>query len=72
MEVTLPTAYDGDDLQVHLIHEVILPETVEETPSEPIDDGSEDDEDSSLPSVGLVAVLAISMFAAITVQRKQQ
>ena len=31
MEVTLPAAYDGDDLQVHLIHEVILPEPVEET-----------------------------------------
>ena len=71
MEVTLPAAYDGDDLQVHLIHEVILPEPLEETPSEPVDDDSEDDE-SSLPSVGLVAVLAISMFAAITVQRKQQ
>ena len=72
MEVTLPAAYDGDDLQVHLIHEVILPEPVEETPSEPINDDSEDEEDSSLPSVSLIAVLAITMFAAITVQRKQQ
>jgi len=72
MEVTLPAAYDGDDLQVHLIHEVILPEPVEETPSDPPVDDSEDDEDSSLPSLSLVAVLAISMFAAITVQRKQQ
>ncbi len=72
MEVTMPTAYDGDDLQVHLIHEVILPEPVEETPSEPVVDDSEDEEDSSLPSVSLIAVLAISMFAAITVQRKQQ
>ena len=72
MEVTLPNAYDGDDLQVHLIHEVILPEPVEETPSEPVDDDSEDEEDSSLPSVSLITVLAITMFAAITVQRKQQ
>ena len=72
MEVTLPTAYDGNDLQVHLIHEVILPEPVDQTPSEPVDDDSEDEEDSSLPSVSLIAVLAISMFAAITVQRKQQ
>ena len=72
MEVTLPAAYDGDDLQVHLIHEVILPEPVEETPSDPPVDDSEDDEDSSLPSLSLAAVLAISMFAAITVQRKQQ
>jgi len=72
MEVTLPAAYDGDDLQVHLIHEVILPEPADESPSEPPVDDSKDDEDSGLPSVGLVAVLAISMFAAITVQRKQQ
>ena len=72
MEVTLPTAYDGNDLQVHLIHEVILPEPVDQTPSEPVDDDSEDEEDSSLPSVSLIAVLAITMFAAITVQRKQQ
>ena len=72
MEVTLPTAYDGNDLQVHLIHEVILPEPVDEIPNEPVDDDSEDEEDSSLPSVSLIAVLAISMFAAITVQRKQQ
>ena len=72
MEVTLPIAYDGDDLQVHLIHEVILPEPVEETPSEPVADDSEDEEDSGLPSVSLIAVLAITMFAAITVQRKQQ
>ena len=74
MEITMPTAYDGDDLQVHLIHEVILPEPEDETPVIPPtdDDSSEDDEDSGLPSVGLVAVLAITMFAAITVQRKQQ
>lgn len=71
MEISMPTAYDGDDLQVHLIHEVILPEPVASTPGEPVDD-SEDDEDSSLPSVSLVAVLAISMFAAVIVQRKQQ
>ena len=74
MEITMPTAYDGDDLQVHLIHEVILPEPEDETPVIPPtdDDSSEDDEDSGLPSVGLVAVLAITMFAAITVQRKLQ
>ena len=56
---------------MHLIHEVILPEPVEETPSERVDDDSEDHE-SSIPSVRLLAVLAISMSAAIAVQRKQQ
>jgi len=71
MEVTMPTAYDGDDLQVHLIHEVILPDPVASTPNDPVDD-SEDDEDSILPSLGVVAVLAITIIAAVIVQRKQQ
>ena len=58
-------AYDGDDLEVHLIHEVVLPQ-VEEP------EVSEEDEEDSLPSVGLVAVIGITMFAAAIVQRKQQ
>jgi hypothetical protein len=70
MEVTMPTAYDGDDLQAHLIHEVILPqaEEPEEEPQVTEEDGDED----SLPSLGLVAVIGITMFAAAIVQRKQQ
>ena len=71
VEVSLPTAYDGDDLQVHLIHEVVLPEPVDETPENP-ESERENNEDEGLPSVGLIAVVAISMLAAITVQRKQQ
>ena len=69
MEVTMPTAYDGDDLQVHLIHEVILPQA-EELEEEP--QVSEEGGDDSLPSVGLVAVVGITMFAAVIVQRKQR
>ena len=69
MEVILPAAYDGDDLEVHLIHEVVLPQ-VEEPEGEP--EVSEEDEEDSLPSVGLVAVIGITMFAAAIVQRKQQ
>ena len=69
MEVTMPTAYDGDDLQVHLIHEVILPQA-EEPVEEP--QVTEDDDEDSLPSLGLVAVIGITMFAAAIVQRKQQ
>ena len=69
MEVTMPTAYDGDDLQVHLIHEVILPQA-EEPEEEP--QVSEEDDEDSLPSLGLVAVIGITMFAAAIVQRKQQ
>ena len=72
LEVTLPTAYDGDDLQVHLIHEVVLPESDDETPQEPSEEEVEDEDDSSLPSIGLAAVVAMTMFAAVTVQRKQQ
>lgn len=72
LEVTLPDAYDGDDLQVHLIHEVVLPEPDGETPEEPSEEDSEDEDDSSLPSIGLAAVVAMTMFAAVTVQRKQQ
>ena len=72
LEVTLPAAYDGDDLQVHLIHEVVLPEPDGETPEEPSEKDTEDEDDSSLPSIGLAAVVAMTMFAAVTVQRKQQ
>ena len=63
MEVSLPTAYDGDDLQVHLIHEVILPEPVDETPEDPEPEILKDEEKKGLPSIGLIAVLAITMFA---------
>jgi thiol-disulfide isomerase/thioredoxin len=72
LEVTLPAAYDGDDLQVHLIHEVVLPEPDGETPEEPNEEDTEEEDDSSLPSIGLAAVVAMTMFAAVTVQRKQQ
>ena len=70
MEVTMPTAYDGDDLQVHLIHEVILPQA--EEPVEEPQVTEEDDDEDSLPSLGLIAVIGITMFAAAIVQRKQR
>lgn len=71
-EITLPQAYDGDDLEIHLIHEVILPEPEQEVePKTPVEDDEGDDE-SSLPSISFVSVIAISMVAAITAQRKQQ
>jgi thiol-disulfide isomerase/thioredoxin len=78
MEVTLPTAYDGDDLEVHLIHEVVLPEPEDEEPLDEeecmIPEGCEDDdeEESGLPSISLIAALSVIMVAAFTVQRKQQ
>ena len=71
MEVTLPASYDGDDLEIHLIHEVVLPEPVDEdpvTPADPVEE--EDDEDSGLPSISFIAVLSVIMVAAFTAQRK--
>jgi len=71
MDVTLPTAYDDDDLEVHLIHEVVLPEPVDEdpvTPADPVEE--EDDEDSGLPSISFIAVLSVIIVAAFTAQRK--
>ena len=71
MDVTLPTAYDGDDLEIHLIHEVVLPEPVDEDPVTPTNPGEEmDDEDSGLPSISFIAVLSVIMVAAFTAQRK--
>ena len=71
-EITLPPAYDDNDLEIHLIHEVVLPEPAdmeEENPEEP--DKEEEDDEGILPSISLLAVLTITMFAAIIVQRKQ-
>ena len=73
-EISLPAAYDGNDLEIHLIHEVILPDVSEETPDETgdvEDESDDDDDDSSLPSLSIIAVLTVTMIAAITVQRKQ-
>ena len=71
IDVTLPTAYDGDDLEIHLIHEVVLPEPVDEDPVTPVDPvEEEDDEDSGLPSISFIAVLSVIMVAAFTAQRK--
>jgi hypothetical protein len=73
MDVTLPAAYDGDDLEIHLIHEVVLPAPANTIPNDnENDDDDSDDDGKGLPSIGLVAVLAMTMFAAITVQRKQR
>jgi thiol-disulfide isomerase/thioredoxin len=71
-EISLPAAYDGDDLEIHLIHEVVLPEVIDEGPDETSDPDEEDDEDSGLPSISFIAVLSVIMIAAFTAQRKQQ
>jgi hypothetical protein len=69
-EVSLPAAHEGDDLEIHLIHEIVLPEVVDEGPDETSDPDEEDDEDSGLPSLSFIAVLSVIMVAAFTAQRK--
>ena len=73
-EITLPDAFDGDDLEIHLIHEVVLPEP--ETPSIPgdgQDDVVHDDEDeSSLSSIGMLPALAAIGLSALTKKKKHQ
>ncbi|MFL2961731.1 MAG: hypothetical protein ACJZ2K_01970 [Candidatus Poseidoniaceae archaeon] len=71
-EISLPAAYDGDDLEIHLIHEVVLPEVPEDTPKDVEEDDDDSSDDSGLPGLSLIAVLTVAMIAAITVQRKQQ
>ena len=75
MEITLPSAYDDNDLEIHLIHEVILPKVIdaeeEDNSEDPVEE-EDSDEDGVLSSIGLLPVLALTMFAAIIVQRKQQ
>lgn len=71
-EITLPQAFDGDDLEIHLIHEVVLPESTDNN-EENVEEPKEDKEDEDgLPALGLISVLMVSTFAAVIVQRKQQ
>ena len=73
-EITLPDAFDGDDLEIHLIHEVVLPEP--EAPAIPgngQDDVVDDDEDeSSLSSIGMLPALAAIWLSALTKKKKHQ
>ena len=73
-EITLPDAFDGDDLEIHLIHEVVLPEP--EAPPIPGDDQNDvvdDDEDeSSLSSIGMLPALAAIGLSALTKKKKHQ
>jgi hypothetical protein len=76
MNIELPEAHDGDDLQLHLIHQIVLPVPEEGTDSEETnvtdDDDDSEEEENGLPSIGLISVLAMTIFAAFTVQRKQK
>ena len=62
--ITLPTAYDGHDLSVHLIYQFNLPAEVEEPEVEtpPLIDSSEE----GLPAASLIASLCVVFAAALT------
>jgi hypothetical protein len=70
MEITIPEAWDDDDLEIHLIHEMVLPEP--EPDPEPVPVISDNPNSDGLPALGFLAVLSAIGMAAITVQRKQQ
>jgi len=69
MIIDLPEAHDGNDLQLHLIHQIVLPIPDGGIEPEETNDG---EDDSLLPSISLIATLSVVMIAAFTVQRKQQ
>ena len=73
-EITLPDAFDGDDLEIHLIHEVVLPEPeAPAIPGDGQDDVVDDDEDeSSLSSIGMLPALAAIGLSALTKKKKHQ
>ena len=69
IDITLPDAYDENDLEIHLMHEVILPEPVEQDPE---DTNSDSKDDESMPAISAIAVISATMIAAFIVQRKLQ
>ena len=62
--ITLPPAYDGNDLSVHLIYQFNAPAEVEESEVEtpPLIDSSEE----GLPAASLIASLCVVFAAALT------
>ena len=64
--VSIPSAFDGNDLEVHLIYEVvpIEPEEVEET--------VEDEEEVDTPALSVIATLAMLGLAVSVSQKGRQ
>ena len=64
--ISIPTAHDGDDLEVHLVYLLNMPIAEEPVPS----DGLEDDTESkSLPGFGVIVTLLAGLSAAIVARR---
>ena len=62
--ITLPTAYDGHDLSVHLIYQFNLPAEAEEPAPAPTPEGLCSEE--GLPAASLIASLCVVFAAALT------
>ena len=61
-QITLPEAFDGDDLSVHLVYQVINP--IVEDNTDTLD--SNTSKEKGLPAISLIVTLAIFALAAIT------
>ena len=63
--ITLPPAYDGEDLSVHLIYQYNVPAESEEPPKE-IPSPSLEDPKEGLPAASLIASICVIFAAALT------
>ena len=69
-EITLPEAFDGDDLQLHLLHEVILPAPETTTIVEDNDDDGSENEEDSMPGLGVLPILGAIGISALTKKKR--
>ena len=63
-QITLPDPWDGDDLRVILLHEVIVPLPTNNTPNDSVNTGS-DKEDSGLPAISFLTSTIVIFTSAI-------
>ena len=69
-EITLPEAFDGDDLQLHLLHEVVLPAPETTTIVEDNDDDGSENEEDSMPGLGVLPILGAIGISALTKKKR--
>ena len=65
--LTLPTPHDGDDLEIHLVYEImpIVPETVDES-------GAEDESEENTPFISMASTLMAVGLAFAFIQRDRR
>jgi PGF-CTERM protein len=64
--ITIPTAHDGDDLEVHLVYMLNMPLAEDSVPGEGIED---DTESKSVPGFGVMIALVAGFSAALVARR---